>query len=297
MDDATGRVDRKKKTARSTAATIERETGDPTLPKEADTRAREIRGEIAQTRENISETLGEIQYRLKPSTIVAEASERVKSATTEKVKQMANTAEYAADRVVHNRFMDTVRENPWPVAMIGLGAAWLWMNGRPDGRRYSARRYAYGGDDYRRDESDVDNDWRTRTAPTRMVYSHGDNEGIEYGEVPNNRGSASDYMDEVRTKTRQTTRRAQNSVNRVLRENPLALGAAATLVGVAIGMSLPETDVENEWMGEARDTVVERAREMASNAAERVESAADQVKNVASRAADSTKGADRKSVV
>ena len=289
MDDATGRVDRKKKTARSSAAAIERETTDPTLPRETDVRAREIREEIAQTRENISETLGEIQDRLKPSTIVAEASERVKSATTEKVKQMANTAEHAADRVVHNRFMDTVRENPWPVAIIGLGAAWLWMNGRPDSRRYSTRRYAYRGDDYRRDEYDVDDGWGAGTAPTQVVYSLGDEEGIEYGGVRDDRGSASDYIDEVRSRTRRTTRRAQNSVNRVFRENPLALGAAATIVGVAIGMSLPETEVENEWMGEARDTVVDHAREMASHAAERVESAADQAKDVASRTLDATK--------
>ncbi len=288
MDDATGRVDRKKKTARSSAAAIERETTDPTLPRETDVRAREIREEIAQTRENISETLGEIQDRLKPSTIVAEASERVKSATTEKVKQMANTAEYAADRVVHNRFMDSVRENPWPVAMIGLGAAWLWMKGRSDSRPYPTSRYAYQGDDYRRDEYDVDDGWGASTAPTRVVYSLGDEEGIEYDQVRSDRGSASDYVDDVRSRTRRTTRRAQNSVTRVFRENPLALGAAATIVGVAIGMSLPETEVENEWMGEARDTVVDRAREMASNAAERVESAADQVKNVASRTVDAT---------
>jgi len=54
-------------------------------------------------------------------------------------------------------------------------------------------------------------------------------------------------------------------------------------------MTLPETDIENEWMGEARDTVVERAREVASDAAERVGTAADQVKDVATRAANVTK--------
>ena len=282
MDDATGRVERKRKTTRSTTAAIERETGDPTLPEEADARAREIREEIAQTRENISDTLGVIQDRLKPSTIVAETTERVKNATTEKVKQMANTAEYAADRVVHNTFVDTVRANPWPVALIGVGAAWLWMKGRPDAN--GSRRAEY------RDEYEGENDWRTRTAPTRVVYGLGDEKGIEYGEAAGDRGSATDYIDQVRSRTRQTTRRAQNSVDRVFREYPLALGAAAGIVGAAVGMTLPETDVENEWMGDARDTVVERARDMASNAAERVEAAADQVKNVASHAADATKG-------
>jgi hypothetical protein len=98
-----------------------------------------------------------------------------------------------------------------------------------------------------------------------------------------------DYVDTARSTARRTSRRAQTTFNRVLRENPLALGAAATLVGAAIGMTVPETEVENEWMGDARDNVVERAKEMAGNAAERVGSTAEQVKNVASRAADATK--------
>ena len=60
MDDATGRVGRKRKTTSTTAgstATTEPETADPTLPQEADARAREIREEIAQTRGEMSETI------------------------------------------------------------------------------------------------------------------------------------------------------------------------------------------------------------------------------------------------
>jgi len=291
MDDATGRVERKRKPTRGTSAAIEHETGDPTLPEEADARAREIREEIAQTREDMSETLEAIQDRLKPSTIVANATERVKTATTEKVKQMTNTAGDAAERVMHNGFMDTVRENPWPVAMIGIGAAWLWMTGRSDSRQSTSGRYAYGDDYYPRDRYGVENDWRTRTASTRMVYGSGEYaEDAGYEEVGENRSSSvSDYVGDVRSTARRTTRRAQNTFDRVLRDSPLALGAAATIVGAAIGMSLPATDVENEWMGDARDTVVERAREAASSAAERVESAAEQVKDTASRAADAAK--------
>jgi len=291
MDDATGRVGRKRKTTGGTVAATGNETGDPALPEETEVRAREIREEIAQTREDMSETLDAIQDRLKPSTIVANATERVKNATTEKVKQMTNTAGDAADRLMNNGFMETVRENPWPVALIGIGAAWLWMKGRSDSGQYSTGRYAYGDDDYPRDRSDVENDWRTRTAPTRMVYSSGEYaEDAGYEEAGNNRDSSvSAYIGDVRSTARRTTRRAQNTFDRVLRENPLALGAAATIVGAAIGMSLPATDVENEWMGDARDTVVERAREAASSAAERVESAAEQVKDAASRAADATK--------
>jgi hypothetical protein len=240
----------------------------------------------------MSETIDAIQDRLKPSTIVANATETVKNATTEKVKQMANTAEYAADRVMHNTFMDTVRDNPWPVAMIGIGAAWLWMKGRSDSGQYSNRRYAYGDDYTARDDYGDQRDWRRRTAPTRSVYASSQyTEGTEFTEdIAGNIASAgAEYVDEARARARRTTRRARNSFNRVLSENPLALGAAATIVGVAVGMTLPETEIENEWMGEARDTVVERAREVASDAAERVGAAADQVKDVASRAANVAK--------
>ena len=294
MDDATGRVGRKRKTTSTTAASTAatgRETADPTLPQEADARAREIREEIAQTRGEMSETIEAIQDRLKPSTVVANATDRVKSATTEKVRQMANTAGDAADRVVHNSFVDTLRENPWPVAMIGIGAAWLWMKGR-DSDQYGNGRYAYGDDYTSRDAYGYENDWRARTAPTRMTYRSAEyDEGAAHYDTSDERGaSVGEYADSVRSTARRTSRRAQNSFNRVLRENPLALGAAATIVGVAIGMTLPETEVENEWMGDARDNVVERAKEMAGNAAERVGSAAEQVKDVASRTADATKG-------
>jgi len=293
MDDATGRVGRKRKipstTAASTAA-MEQETADPTLPEETDARAREIRDEIAQTREDMSETIEAIQDRLNPSTMVANATERIKSATTEKVKQMANTAGNAADRVVHNNFVDTVRDNPWPVAMIGIGAAWLWMKGRSDSAQHATRRYAHRDDYTARDEHGIENDWRTRTAPTRTMYSSsGYAEDLGYPEMSERASGVGDYVDTARSTARRTSRRAQTTFNRVLRENPLALGAAATLVGAAIGMTVPETEVENEWMGDARDNVVERAKEMAGNAAERVGSTAEQVKNVASRAADATK--------
>ena len=295
MDDATGRVGRKKKTASTTtasAAVTERETADPTLPQGADTRAREIREEIAQTRDDMSETIEAIQDRLKPSTVVANATERVKSATTEKVRQMANTAGDAADRMMHNSFADTVRENPWPVAMIGIGAAWLWMKSRSDSGHYSTGRYGYGEDYSARDEYGTENDWRTRTAPARMTYRQGeyDEDLGDYDRSDEHGSTAGEYVESARATARRTSRRAQNGFNRVLRQNPLALGAAATIVGVAIGLTLPETDVENEWMGDARDNVVERAKEMAGNAAERVGTAAEQVKDVATRAADATKG-------
>jgi hypothetical protein len=42
-------------------------------------------------------------------------------------------------------------------------------------------------------------------------------------------------------------------------------------------MSLPETERENEWLGETRDNVVEKAQDAARNVATRAQEAAGEV--------------------
>ena len=49
---------------------------------------------------------------------------------------------------------------------------------------------------------------------------------------------------EATGEARQTVRRAQNGLQRLMRQNPLLVGAAAMLVGAAVGAALPETEKE-----------------------------------------------------
>jgi hypothetical protein len=63
----------------------------------------------------------------------------------------------------------------------------------------------------------------------------------------------------------------------MLYENPLAVGAAAAVVGAAIGMMLPETEPEHRIMGEAKDTVLEKAQTVAQDAMQKVQRVADEV--------------------
>jgi hypothetical protein len=42
------------------------------------------------------------------------------------------------------------------------------------------------------------------------------------------------------------------------------VGVAAVAVGATVGLALPETETENEWLGENRDTMVEQAQELAT---------------------------------
>ena len=119
-------------------------------------RAREIRSEIEQTREDMSETIDAIQEKLRPGNIVASATDRVKQATTERVRTMAETASETAQsamettRYYADEVMSRTSTNVIPAAMIGIGAAWLLIdrirNRDEDdyGRRDSGSRVRYG---------------------------------------------------------------------------------------------------------------------------------------------------------
>ena len=51
-----------------------------------------------------------------------------------------------------------------------------------------------------------------------------------------------------------------------IEENPLAVGAVALAIGAAVGFAIPLTRKENEYLGEYRDTVVEKAQATAQDA-------------------------------
>jgi hypothetical protein len=304
-------------------------------PSEADAdterRTSEIRQEIDHTRAEMTETIDAIQAKLNPRNIVANATERVKAATTERVREMAGTAGDTAQEVM-NQTRDTaggivqsVQQNPVPAALIGLGAAWLLMNRsgsidrergyRPAPRQnrsysqegdgivgtvrsnpipavlagvglgwlmysgrdkptYGSERYGYGSERY----GYGGERWAgTRDQRWNEASGVGDSEGLA-SSVSESAGRiasrAKDYVGETGQELQYQGRRAQNQFQRMLEDSPLLVGAGALMIGAAFGLAVPETDVENQWMGEARDTVVERTQEMAQNAASQVQQAA-----------------------
>jgi len=318
-------------------------------------RTREIRHDIEQTREELSETVEAIQEKLRPRNIVAGATQRVKTATTERVREMVdNAGEAAQDAASYARerlegTYDSVRTNPIPAAMIGIGAAWLLMQrsggnrgyrqnansrsytGGETSRDYTARDYpyragnpswsnaseesgffhrvrnnpipaalatiglswlafsdgegdrevgrdryagsygAYGTDRYRRaprsgDESTTEGESLVDRAKESAEYLQDRAQQVQ--------GRAQEYVEESRVAVRRVSRRAQTQLQRMMEDNPLLVGAGALMIGAAFGLAVPETDRENELMGDARDSVVERAQSLARDAATNVQNAA-----------------------
>ena len=54
----------------------------------------------------------------------------------------------------------------------------------------------------------------------------------------------------------------------------MAVGVAALALGAAVGLVLPQTERENRLMGEARDSLVEKARGVAQETVEKVQAVA-----------------------
>jgi hypothetical protein len=244
------------------------ERADEIVDPESERTAREIRSEIERTREGMSETVDAIQEKLRPSNVVASAA----SATTERVKDMAQDAASTAsewwDDYGGNRFIDKVRNNPVPAVMAGVGLAWLWMsNGQ---RRRGPAAWRSGAPrDAREERSNVAGDYSTNYDYQRGSYSSRDYSSRDY--------SPSEYGNGVRNRLSDAGRMMQQGRNRIecmVRQYPLAVGAAAVILGASLGAVVPETDKENELMGEAKENAMQRAQEAASGAVGRIKEAA-----------------------
>ena len=232
----------------------------------------QIRSEIAQTRADIGDTVDAIQDRLKPGNVVSRTVGSVRDATARKVRQMTmrendEVPRRAADWYRGNGVLQRVRENPIPAAIAVGSLAWLAF------AKQSSRDYAgpppygssHGADMLSgRRRSDWDVDVAGDEDQPREALQRAKSAALETGQ-----------------RVRDTGARARRRVKRLARENTFTAGIIAAGVGLAIGFALPETQRENEMLGEARDAMLDRAKSAARDAVDQVQRTADTVKRAA----------------
>jgi len=207
----------------------------------------QIREEIAQTRAELGDTIDEIQERLTPSHLVEQAKEAVRGATMDKVQELTNQAGQTASHLVERTrdsteaLLERIREHPVPVACAGLGLALL----------FTARRRATRDSD------------RAHSGPAHVWDRHSN----EWPRATVQHASTGRSEDHGMAVTRRDIRRAaevvRSSASRLqhtIRANPVAIGFAAVAAGVVVGLVLPDSDVEKEYLGDAHDTVFEQAK-------------------------------------
>lgn len=89
------------------------------------------------------------------------------------------------------------------------------------------------------------------------------------------RGSERGMVGQAASKVAEVGRAAGEQLEGFVRERPLLAGAATLGLGMAVGMSLPSSVTENRVLGQARDTVVRRAKEAAQETIEKVRDVSD----------------------
>ena len=267
----------------------------------------EIKSEIERTRVEMSETLGEIQERLRPDHLIQQAKDTVSDAATGKVKNIMHsageTATMMADqtRYASRGVADYVRMHPVQMALIAGGITWWllrnsnasddwegasegWQDGQGYGydEGYSAGYSTLEGD---RPLTAKVGDYASSARETVGDYASSAASGVRSAgrRVRSAASGAASAASSAASSTRQGIRSAGTSVDQWCNEYPLAAGAIAVAVGAAIGLSAPSTDVENRYMGETRDEAMDRARRAANDIRDTV---SQKVQDVAQTAMD-----------
>ncbi|QIN83946.1 DUF3618 domain-containing protein [Rubrobacter tropicus] len=252
--------------------------------------------EIERTRADMSETVDAIQERLSPQNLKEQAKDKVKEATVGRARE------------ARSGVVETVRANPLPAALTGIGLGWLLMSARrqsPQPRyrddvyryRTPTNEYAREVDEYPLHEGEAadgssagESLGRARDKVGETATQAQDKAQDVAGRAQDKAGDlgsrARDGASRLGSQARQQAGRAGGGFQRMLNENPLTVGALAVGAGAAIGLAIPETSKEHEVMGEARDTVVEKAQEKAQEAQQRVQRVAEEAQGAAQQEAE-----------
>jgi hypothetical protein len=149
-------------------------------------------------------------------------------------------------------------ENPWPLALIGAGLAWMMLGGRG----HPSRLY-HGVDE------------RMRSASGRLSGAAGQVGGAAssaYGAASSAYEGARSAAGSAYEGTTEAAHRAgsyaQDTWSRMVNEQPLVLGAVGLAIGAAIGAALPRTRAEDRVMGESSDELARQAKALAADAAD-----------------------------
>jgi len=281
-----------------------------TSAEDYDENTEQLRAEIEDTRADMTQTINEIQERLSPEHLVGQVKETVREATIGKVERVMERVGETLSGVTEpalevagragtaikdagSSVADSVWRNPIPVALIGLGVGMLVMrNFGGSGSSYgtSSRRFSQG----RRSNYSMgvtgEADYGERTgeyAGVRTSGNYGQRTGTSStggGTLNQVRETASDLanrsthaLTDLGTKAKNSATAVTTRFERMMHSNPLAVGAVAVAAGTAIGLVLPSTRFESEYIGETGERLVDRVEDVARGALDKVQDAARQM--------------------
>jgi ElaB/YqjD/DUF883 family membrane-anchored ribosome-binding protein/vacuolar-type H+-ATPase subunit H len=325
--------------------------------------AEETRLDIERTRASMGDTLDHIGERLSPERFKAEAVDAVgklkeeaidtaehlkgaaveaaRAATQEVIHGVKNATMEAYDKA-RNQIQDkkdeiegagmtvvqTMKRNPIPTAMVGLGLYWLYQSLEEnrvkvhrrrryeslEERSYRIRRESGrllndpavvtvghaakdGGYDGRVGEvasraadglSGMAESISARASNMADSLSH---KASDLGEAAAEKAgslkhSAEEQFEHYSDVVHEQGQRAADEFQHLLQDSPLVVAGVAAAIGLAFGMMLPDTQIENRAMGSTRDQLVDKAQETVSDLKDKAIDLKDKAVQVAATSVD-----------
>lgn len=270
----------------------------------------EIKAQIEETRSQMTETINAIEEKFNFSKI----SEQVKDGVSEHITNALDTAKDAvydatigkAENImqsVSKGFSDnfgdagsyvvkSAKSNPLPLALIGIGIGMLAMQRN---RRHSDD-YDYKTSNYRKNYAvgDYNQTNRDRTTNRQQTDSSSGVLGSAQETVSNVASSAYDGVTSLASKTgehavnlggqvQKVARQSHRRYEETLQENPMIVGAVALALGAAVGLTIPATDYENQWMGDSKENLVQSVEGVARDAFSKVQEVAGEITNTVNK--------------
>lgn len=168
-------------------------------------RTQEIQAEIDRTRREMDGTLHAIENRLTPGQLYDQGMHYLRNnGGTEFLSNLG----------------DQAKRNPMPVALVGIGLAWLMATGKTG-----------SGTQPEYDSSGPGIGERASQAKAKLSETA---------------GSMRDRASQVRDTTRQQLDRAKSQLDTLLHEQPLALGAVGLAIGALAAALAPRTEQEEQ---------------------------------------------------
>jgi ElaB/YqjD/DUF883 family membrane-anchored ribosome-binding protein len=238
----------------------------------------QIRSEIEDTRAEMGQTINEIQERLSPENIVNQVKESVRDATIGKVQRAMDTMGEKINDVTEparevmgragNALADSVWKNPIPIAFIGLGVGMLVM------RRFgvsSSGLHQQRMKQMSENTSNLEGESLQKGGTVSRTFQQVKNTASDLA------SRSTDNLSALSSQAKDSATQVSNRFGEIMRDNPLAVGAAAMAAGAAVGLILPSTTVEKDYIGETSGMLVDKAEQVARDAVDRVQNAAEQM--------------------
>jgi ElaB/YqjD/DUF883 family membrane-anchored ribosome-binding protein len=271
------------------------------VDKGTETETAQIKAQIVETRNNMGETIDAIQERLSYSNISEQVSEHVNNAIeTAKdtvydatIGKAVNFMKTTGNDIAATGAVRSIKDNPLPYALIGLGAGLLIYNNMGSKKRsagFDTRgltdRSGYSDAAYNAVSNKLGGavDTVSSTAGKAVdTVSSAAGSAIDTvtGAASTTYGGARDLAAKAYDRAGELGHTAHETYDHYIEENPLAVGAVALAVGAAVGFAIPSTRYEGQLVGETRDNLLHKAESVAT---EFVGTAKEKVREVAAGA-------------